>query len=104
MHGACRSLCVSSGLLVLSMLHRFWLFYGVLVSRQIIFVYETCKSCCFNQKIIMERAREELHKEALAQKAAKDNMIREKCPALPDTSSMDEGSLSVSVTVTFVSS
>ena len=40
----------------------------------------------------MERAKEELHKEALRQKEAKDNAIKEKCPPLNDMSSLGEGS------------
>lgn len=40
----------------------------------------------------MERAREELRKEALKHKEAKDNAIKEKCPPLDDTSAMEEGS------------
>lgn len=44
------------------------------------------------QKIIMERAREELHKEALKHKEAKENAIQEKCPPLQDVSALEEGS------------
>lgn len=39
----------------------------------------------------MERAREELHAEAMRNKAAKDNAIKENCPPLPDISAMAEG-------------
>lgn len=39
----------------------------------------------------MERAREELYAEALRNKEAKDNKIKESCPNLPDTSAMAEG-------------
>ena len=39
----------------------------------------------------MQRAREELHAEAMRNKAAKDNAIKENCPPLPDISAMAEG-------------
>jgi len=39
----------------------------------------------------MERARQELHAEALRNKEAKENKIKECCPNLPDLSTMAEG-------------
>lgn len=40
----------------------------------------------------MARAREELHAEAMRNKAAKEAAIKENCPELPDISAMAEGS------------
>jgi len=44
----------------------------------------------------MARAREELHKEALKAKEAKDNAIAANCPPLGDIAGLSEGTLSVS--------
>lgn len=43
----------------------------------------------------MERAREELHAEALRNKEAKEAKIRESCPNLPDMSAMAEGIVNI---------
>lgn len=50
----------------------------------------------------MERAREELHKEALKHKEARENAIKAKCPALEDVSALEEGTRSLISCLTFL--